>query len=169
MLRFILFVVGGIVGASLLWSLLPVGTAFAINWLLPFGFERFANTSALRHFQLTCIVAIAPIAVLSVIRTARRMHFNATDGRPALLGNAGSGANAARAYARRAKLALFVAAAAILSALASAAFTARNPSQATFPAFTAYSCLVFVFCLVAAIEFNDLRRTANLGGLQSDA
>ena len=62
-------------------------------------------------------------------------------------------------------MALVVSGFALLAAFASAKFLAQSAPVGTFPLATASACLLFVVAGVAAIEFNDLRRTAILGGL----
>ena len=156
-------------GAGILWSLAPVAVAYGINWFVPYRFEQFLGTVELKQFLLSSAVLVLPIAILSVVRTGRRMHFGATDGRPTLLGTVGTGYAAAKAYGRRSRMALVVSGVALLAAIASAKFLAQSAPVGTFPIATASACLLFVVAGVAAIEFNDLRRTANLGGLHSDA
>ncbi|MDP1983137.1 MAG: hypothetical protein Q8K23_11365 [Sulfuritalea sp.] len=147
--------------------MLPIGTAFFVNWLVPFGMERFLNTDVLRQFLLVCVASIAPISVLSTIRVARRMHFQATDGRPTLLGYAGVGEHAAVVYSFRTKASAFVSAVALVVAFVGAVLL--GPAQTEFPAVVAYASLLFAVGLLSAIEFNDLRRTAIHGALQSGA
>lgn len=166
MLRFLLFVAGGSLMTGMLWSLAPVAVAYGLNWLVPYNFEKFLGTTQLQHFVLASSVLILPISVLSVVRTGRRMHFNATDGRPALLGSAGSGSAAARIYSRRVRIALVVSGLGLIFAITSAKFLSSIAAAVQFPVITTSSCLLVVVGLLSAIEFNDLRRTANLGALQ---
>ena len=169
LLRFVLFVAGGTLGAGILWSVAPIAVAYGINWLIPFHFEHFLGTVELQRFVLASAIPLLPIAMLSIIRTGRRMHLDATDGRPALLGFAGTGYDASKIYGRRARTALLISGVGLVAAIASAKFLAQDARVGTFPIATAAACLLFVVASVAAIEFNDLRRTALLGGLHSDA
>jgi hypothetical protein len=166
MVRFVLFVLGGSIAAGILWSMAPIAVAYGINWLVPFGFERYLGTPTLQHYLFASAAVVFPLATLSVVRTGRRMHFGDMDGRPALLGCAGSDPRAAQIYGTRMRSALVVSVLALLVAISSAKFFVPSPA---FPVTIACACLLFVVAGICAIEFNDLRRTANLGGLHSDA
>ena len=164
MLRFLIFVTSGVLVGGLFYGFAAAMLAQAINHWIPFGLDHFIGTPALDMFLSACIASTAVLSLVASVRTGRRMHFGAMDGRPALLGNLGHGRHAARGYARRAVAALLVAASALVTALGSAMVRTRVLEGGDFPALVVYACLVCTLGLVAAIELNDLWRTARLHG-----
>jgi hypothetical protein len=167
MANFLGFVIGSCVLGTGFWSMLPLIVAWSLNNVWPYGLEVLRDTPAYQAFFWVCVLTITPVAILASIRIGRRMHFEATDGRPALLGYAGTGAGAALVYQRRAVVALGIA---VVSALGAAllAWSIAGGNLWDFPRMAVlYACFVCALNIVAAIEFNDLRRTAKLGSSTS--
>ena len=161
--RFLIYVLFGSVGAGLFYAVIPIGIAMGINAVIPFGLDSLTGTTAIRTFAFVCVASILPVSTIAVTRSARRALFGRVDARPALLGHAGSGLQAAHTYKQRAVGGLTIGLLSLLAAFGLALFLSTGMVTPRAALVVPYLSLGSVLGVLIAIESNDLRRTVNRG------
>lgn len=160
MLRFIVHVISGTLGAGISYAAVPMFLAMGINAIWPFGLDAISTTQ-IKLFCLACVAILVPMTAVAIVRSGRQMFFARTDGRPALFGRADGGLSAERRYKTRSLIAITIALLASVAACLLAVLLHRQVVTSS-PIAVLYLCLLAAAGTLVAGELNDLRRTIRL-------
>lgn len=154
-MRYWIFILAGFVSATIFWAIVPSFLLLGINAIFPFGLESIPERHRIAIFVIS-MVLIAPVSLVSSLRTANAMHLGRTDSKPSIL----IFSNRSEINFRR-KAIIFLVLAILTFAISFGLGAIVASSIITLPILP-YIIIglepVMGLCIICALEINDLRR-----------